>query len=184
MRGDVLVLLADGLVILCLARFWLQRAGLDSRHPLAAFVMQTTDWLVNPLGKILPPKRAEWACVIAGLLLYYLVFSVMTLVASPFGFGMKVVLANMLFSLLGVLKSLAYVLLIGLVIRMVCSFRSPYSPLAVALQRVFAPLLAPFSFLRIGRYDFSGSLLVLVLWLWLGRLLPQLVMQLNLWLLH
>ena len=48
MRGDLLILLSDGIVILCIARCLLQWAGLDANHPLARFCIQATDWLVKP----------------------------------------------------------------------------------------------------------------------------------------
>ena len=57
MRGDLLILLADGIVILCLARLFLQAAGLSENHALLAFSKRSTDWLVNPLHKILPVKN-------------------------------------------------------------------------------------------------------------------------------
>ena len=43
MRGDLLILLSDGIVILCIARCLLQWAGLDANHPLARFCIQATD---------------------------------------------------------------------------------------------------------------------------------------------
>lgn len=91
MRGDLLILLSDGIVILCIARCLLQWAGLDANH---------------------------------------------------------------------------------------------HSPVSVSLQRIFESVLRPFVFLRVGRYDFSGSVLALALWFWLGYVLPQLFRMLNLWLLQ
>ncbi|WP_416191713.1 YggT family protein [Neisseria sp. CCUG12390] len=184
MRGDLLLLLADGLVILCLTRCVLQWAKLDNRHPLMRFCIQMTDWLVRPLHKI-SPSYGKWdvACVLAGLILYYVVFMLIAFIGSPSGFGAKWIAANFLFALLNTLKAAAYVLLMGLVIRMVSSFSRPYSELSVIMQRIFEPLLRPFAFLRIGRIDFSGSVLVLMLWFWLSYLLPVLISRLNLWLL-
>lgn len=184
MRGDLLLLLADGLAILCLTRCVLQYAGLDGRHPLSRFCMQTTDWLVRPLRKM-PQPQGKWdfACVLAALLLYYVVFMLITFIAQPAGFGGKLAAVNFLFALLHMLKAAAYVLLMGLVVRMVSSFTQPYSALSAAMQRIFEPILRPFAFLRIGRIDFSGSLLVLILWFWLSYLLPMLISRLNLWLL-
>ncbi|STZ77190.1 YggT family protein [Bergeriella denitrificans] len=185
MRGDLLILLSDGLAILCLARFLLQWAGLDSRHPLAAFCRQITGWLVAPLARLLPAGgNKEWACILAVFLLYYAVFTVMALLALPGGFGTKIIAANLILAALGLLKSAAYVLLIGLVMRTVSSFSNPYSPLAAALQRIFGPMLRPFTFLRAGRMDFSAALPALVLWLWLAYFLPRLTVGLNLWLLR
>jgi len=43
MRGDLLILLADGIVILCLARLFLQAVGLSENHALLAFSKRSTD---------------------------------------------------------------------------------------------------------------------------------------------
>lgn len=185
MRGELLVLLSDGIVILCLARFLFQAAEVNGHHPLAVFSIRATDWLVRPLRRIMPARgRWDFACVAAGLLLYYAVFTAIVWLAQPAGFGGKTILANLLLAALGVCKSAAYVLLIGLALRMISSLRDPYSATAALMQRIFMPILQPFAFLRIGRYDFSGSLLALVLWIWLSRILPQLVGRINLWLLQ
>lgn len=184
MRGDLLLLLADGLVILCLARFLLQWVQVSPDYPLMRFCVQTTDWLIKPLHKLAPPSgRRDFACMLAGLLLYYVVFMLITFLAMPTGFGTKWIAANFLFALLSTFKAAAYVMLIGMVVRMVCSFSRPYSELSVIMQRIFEPILRPFAFLRIGRIDFSASVLVLVLWVWLGYILPVLISRLNLWLL-
>jgi len=60
----------------------------------------------------------------------------------------------------------------------------PYGELLPALQRIFMPLTQAFSMLRIGRYDFSGSVIAIILWLWLTRLVPALIIQLNMWILQ
>lgn len=88
MRGDLLILLSDGIVILCIARCLLQWAGLDANHPLARFCIQATDWLVKPIRKLVPPQ-GKWdvACILAGLLFYYAVFILIRLTASSEGFG-------------------------------------------------------------------------------------------------
>lgn len=184
MRGDLLLLLADGIAILCAARFFLQAAGLHSEHPLLAFCTKTTDWLIRPLHKLMPAKKYDTACLLAALLLYYAVFTLITLVAQPIAFGTKIIAVNLVLALLNVLKSASYVLLIGLFIRMVSSIKNPYSLLCVALDRIYRPILAPVQFLRYGRYDFSGSVLALLLWIWLGSLLPDIMRQINLWLLQ
>lgn len=184
MRGDLLLLLADGLAILCLARFLLQWVRVDQDYPLMRFCTQTTNWLVKPLHKLAPPSgTGDFACVLAALLLYYVVFMLITFLAMPAGFNTKWIAANFLFALLSTLKAAAYVLLMGLVVRMISSFSRPYSELSVIMQRIFDPILRPLAFLRIGRIDFSASVLVLVLWFWLSYLLPVLISRLNLWLL-
>ena len=185
MRGDLLILLSDGIVILCIARCLLQWAGLDANHPLTRFCIQATDWLVKPIRKLVPPQ-GKWdvACILAGLLFYYAVFILIRLTASSEGFGGRVIAVNFIFAVLAMMKAAAYVLFIGLFVRMVLSIKKPYSPVSVSLQRIFESVLRPFVFLRVGRYDFSGSVLALALWFWLGYVLPQLFRMLNLWLLQ
>lgn len=184
MRGELLLLLADGLAILCITRCLLHWAQLDAAHPLHAFSRQTTEWLVKPLRKAAPNTEWDGASLLAAALLYYVVYMLMTWLSLPEGFSLKLVGINILFTLLAMLKAAAYVLLIGLVIRMLLSFQAPYSMLNAALHRIYTPLLKPFAFLRIGRYDFSGSLLALALWWWLSAVLPQLTSRINLWLLQ
>lgn len=184
MMIKIILLLADVLAIVCLARCLLQWAGLPFEHPLAQFCTQTTNWLVRPLRKATPPLgRWDLACVLACVLIYYLAFTLVLLLALPGGFGMRLMAANLLFTVLNLFKAAAYVLLLGLLLRMVLSFSKPYSPLLPVLHRIFEPLSRPFVFLKIGRFDFSGSVLVLVLWFWLSAILPQMISRLNLWLL-
>lgn len=130
-----------------------------------------------------PLGRWDLACVLACVLVYYLAFTLVLLLALPGGFGMRLMAANLLFTVLNLFKAAAYVLLLGLLLRMVLSFSKPYSPLLPVLHRIFEPLSRPFVFLKIGRFDFSGSVLVLVLWFWLSAILPQMISRLNLWLL-
>ena len=185
MRGELLLLLSDGLAILCITRFLLLQAGLDSRDPLLGFAMQATDWLVQPLHKIIPARgQKDRASIAAVAILYYLVFTAIALVAGTGGFGGRMIAANLLFALLHLFKSVLYVFLLGLVIRLIVSMRAPYSLLLAALEQIYRPLLKPFGFLRVGRYDFSGSLFALILWYLLSTLLPGIVRQINLWLLN
>ncbi|WP_165010638.1 YggT family protein [Neisseria yangbaofengii] len=184
MKADLLLLLADGLVIVMVARCLLHWAKLEDNHPLAAFCRQTTDWLVNPLRKAAPAAGWDTACLLAGLLVYYIAYMVVAWVELPGSIGGKIMAANFIFALIGMLKAVTYALLFGLIIRMLLSFQNPYSPLVMVLQRIFEPVSRPFAFLRIGRYDFSGSLVALVLWFLLVDFLPKLVSSVNLWLLR
>ncbi|PSJ79466.1 hypothetical protein C7N83_12025 [Neisseria iguanae] len=185
MKADLLLLLADSLVIVMVARYLLHWAKLDSTHPLAVFCRQTTECLVKPLRKAVPSAgRQDSACLLAGLLVYYTIYMVVTWVELPGSIGGRIMAANFIFALIGMLKAVAYVLLFGLIIRMLLSFNNPYSPLMVVLQRIFEPVSRPFAFLRVGRYDFSGSVAALVLWFFLVGFLPKLASSVNLWLLR
>lgn len=186
MLDNLVLLLADALAIVCLARMLLQWGQLHYRAPLAEFCRSSTDWLIRPLRRLAPPLgRWDSACILAVLLVYYLAFSLLMLLGLPeTRISGKLVAANVAFTLLAAFKATAYVLLFGLVVRMILSLSAPHSALMPVLQRIFEPLTRPFAALRLGRWDFSAAVLVTALWLWLSVLLPQIMMRLNLWLLQ
>ncbi|EER57528.1 hypothetical protein NEIFL0001_2415 [Neisseria flavescens SK114] len=164
MRGDLLLLLADAIAILCITRFLLRYAGLAAEHPLLKFSIQATGWLTKPWQKAFPSgEKTDWYCLPAGFLVYYLACTAIIFISPALSISNKLILANFWFAALHMLKAAAYTLLIGLIIRMVSSIQSHYSPLTYAIERILQPLLKPFSFLRVGRYDFSGSLLALLI---------------------
>ena len=164
MRGDLLLLLADAIAILCITRFLLRYAGLAAEHPLLKFSIQATGWLTKPWQKAFPSgEKTDWYCLPAGFLVYYLACTAIIFISPALSISNKLILANFWFAVLHMLKAAAYTLLIGLIIRMVASIQGRYSPLTYAIERILQPLLKPFSFLRLGRYDFSGSLLALLI---------------------
>ena len=164
MRGDLLLLLADAIAILCITRFLLRYAGLAAEHPLLKFSIQATGWLTKPWQKAFPSgEKTDWYCLPSGFLVYYLACTAIIFISPALSISNKLILANFWFAVLHMLKAAAYTLLIGLIIRMVSSIQGRYSPLTYAIERILQPLLKPFSFLRVGRYDFSGSLLALLI---------------------
>lgn len=164
MRGDLLLLLADAIAILCITRFLLRYAGLAAEHPLLKFSIQATGWLTKPWQKAFPSgEKTDWYCLPAGFLVYYLACTAIIFISPALSISNKLILANFWFAVLHMLKAAAYTLLIGLIIRMVASIQGRYSPLTYAIERILQPLLKPFSFLRVGRYDFSGSLLAFLI---------------------
>ena len=181
MFNQFVVLLADALAMLLLARCLLQYGRLHYMLPLAPLCGRSRDWPVKPLPLRPPPlgclarARSLAACVCCAVL--YLLLSLINLPAGMFGW--PVVAADVLLAALALTRSAAYVLLGGLLWRMVLSLSQAYSPLVAVLNRVYEPLCRPFAFLRIGRWDFSGSLLALLLWGWIGWGLPAIIMHLN-----
>lgn len=171
MRGDLLLLLADAIAILCITRFLLRYAGLAAEHPLLKFSIQATGWLTKPWQKAFPSgEKTDWYCLPAGFLVYYLACTAIIFISPALSISNKLILANFWFAALHMLKAAAYTLLIGLIIRMVSSIQGRYSPLTYAIERILQPLLKPFSFLRAGRYDFSGSLLALLIMVVVGQM--------------
>ena len=158
MFNQFVALLADALAMLLLARCLLQYGRLNYMHPLAQFCCRSSDWLVKPLRRLLPPLGGlDSACILAAWLLYVVLYLLLSLINLPAGmFGWQIAAADVLLSL-----------------------SQAYSPLVAVLNRVYEPLCRPFAFLRIGRWDFSGSLLALLLWGWIGWGLPAIIMHLN-----
>jgi len=83
MRGDLLLLLADAIAILCITRFLLRYAGLAAEQPLLKFSIQATGWLTKPWQKAFPSgEKTDWYCLPSGFLVYYLA-------CPPFFCGLK-----------------------------------------------------------------------------------------------
>jgi YggT family protein len=182
--SKTLFLLASALAIMCWARLLLQWGKLPFLHPLAQFCVHSTNWLIRPLRRITPPL-GQWdtACILATIIIYYLatalsLFTTFTWI-QPDG---RIIAASLLFSILFSLKALCYALFIGLVIQMFLSLCKPYSILLLTLHRIYMPLTRPFAFLRIGKYDFSATVILIVLWLCLEWWLPQATSKISYWL--
>ena len=181
MLSKLIYLCADALAILCWGRLLLQWAKLPFLHPLAQFCIKGSNWLVRPLRKILPPLgRWDSACIMAVVLIYYL-----ATLLNLFGelarqnIDTRIIVANLLITLIFAMKALCYTLFLGLFVRMFLSFSKPYSILLLTLQRIYIPLTRPFSFLRIGNFDFSATILLIVLYLCLEWCFPYLLNQIS-----
>lgn len=173
--------LADAMASLMLARGLLQYARLHIRHSLAAFLLASTDWLVKPLRRIVPPLGLwDTACLAAAFVVYLLAYgSIFGFSLMDIGFSARLLALYVVLAALSVSKAAAYVILGGLFWRAILSLANPHSPLMPVLQRIYVPLCRPFAFLRLGRWDFSGSLVALLAWWWLAWSFPQLLNQMG-----
>lgn len=184
MFQKIIQLLADGFAMLCIGRCLLQWGRMRFDEPAARFCKQFTEWLVAPVRRVVKPfGRWDVACIAAAAFVYYLAFAAIVFLSLPGVAPAKAMAAVLCYTLIGLVKSTCYLLFIGLFVRMVLSFNNPAGKLLPILNNIFEPLLRPFVFLKIGRYDFSGSILVLVLWIWLVTFSPDLVRQIDTWLL-
>lgn len=184
MLQKIIQLLADGFAMLCIGRCLLQWGKMHFDHPIARFCKQFTEWLVRPVRKVFKPiGRWDIAYIVAAVAVYYIAFALIVFLSLPHANPAKSLIAVLCYTLISMVKTLCYLLFIGLFARMVLSFNNPVGKLLPVLNNIFEPLLRPFVFLRIGRYDFSGSILVLVLWIWLVTFSPNLIHRLDLWLL-
>lgn len=182
---DVVLMLALVFGIVCFGRLLLQFGRLHIDHPLAQFTTRSSQWLVKPLRRIVPAwGRFDMACVVAALLVMYVAHMLIAL----WVFGDVAVLGNGVFlagkvvaTLLMALKALTYALLIGLLIQTVLSWQQRPTHLLTVLQRIYQPLTKPFAWMRYRQFDFSASVLALLLWWWLVAVLPYLQQTLDTW---
>lgn len=168
-----------------LLRFFLQRGGLSVSHPLAQLSMTLTDWIARPARKIIRPVKGwDTALPVAAFVVLLLVQIALLIVRLSMGatFSPAQIPYAVANALLYLTQAAAYALIACLIIQMVLSFADPYNPLMRTVCQVLQPFTRPFRFLRIGRIDFSGSLIFIALWLYTGVGVPYLRYLLRVWL--
>ena len=178
----MLIRLIESLVVfwctVLMLRLFLQRGGLHISHPLANLCATLTNFVVRPARKLIQPVKG-WDMALVVIAFVCLLFIELAVVLY------QVLYLNLPFNAISVLfavghtllllsVAMAYALIACLVVQMVLSFSDPYNPLMNTVSRVLYPLTRPFSFLRIGHFDFSGSVVFLALWLWVGAVVPYL----------
>ena len=162
---------------IAMLRFFLQRGGLHISHPLAQWLHNLTQFVVAPARKIIKPI-AGWDMAIVAVVFFVLLL--VQIIAWGFlSFArLHMFVVNYLYvigsALLQLTQATAYALIACLVIQMVLSFSDPYNSLSRTVNAVLRPFTKPFSMLRIGQFDFSGSLIFLALWLWVSIAVPYL----------
>ncbi len=174
--------LIEGLFVfwctILMLRLFLQRGGLHISHPLANLCASATNFVVRPARRLIPPVKGwDMALVVVAfvcLLLLELAINLYIALSINLPFNAIYVLYAVGHALLLLSVSVAYALIACLIIQMVLSFSDPYNPLMQTTSRVLYPLTRPFRFLRIGHFDFSGSVVFLALWLWVGAVVPYL----------
>lgn len=168
---------ADIFGLICFMRFFLQIAKIHYGHQLAQFCVKGSNWLVLPLRRGLPAiKQWDTASVMAAWVIYFVSFTLISVLGIMEGghFSGKLVLFNVLISVLMTIKSAAYVFIGALLLQAILSMTAPTADILPALHRLTAKSRAPFHFLRLGQFDFSGTVVLLIL-LWLtGTILPTL----------
>ena len=134
------------LTVALLLRFYMQAFRVSFANQLGAFVVQITDWLVKPLRRILPGLFGlDLASLLpAYLLQVVLVFAVFSLrgVLSIVDTE-RLIIALLWQGALATLRISLYLLMGVLLLQVILSWVSPYSPLAPPLARLTRPFLAP-----------------------------------------
>lgn len=134
---EVVVTLAGGA---CLLRFAMHRRAQSTRNPLGGFVRALSDWLVQPLRRIIPPSGSvDLASLVAAWLLKILQWAVLMALLRVGRWSVLPVVALVDTARLGI--TVAMILIIAAV---VLSWTQNRGLLADAIQSLTEPLLAPF----------------------------------------
>ena len=174
----VIDLLAFVLIGACFLRAWMIASSMTMVVQPGRFVVAVTDWLVQPLRRMLPRGmslgRWDGACLLGALILAFAYGGVWTAAAlsnanaDVSGAVMLAAVPVAAFKMLlrVVLQGLFYLLLMYAVL----SWVQPQAPAYGVLSRLLEPLLSPFqrAIPRIGGVDLSALLLMLVLQVLLG----------------
>jgi len=136
------------LIAAALLRAWMNHMRVQMSVQPGRFVMAVTDWLVQPLRRVLPQSlakgRIDWGSLLAAVLLAQAYAGLSLALLSLDGAMPVNVLPLLLILAVRMLLRVALQgLMILLLIYAVLSWVQPQSPLLGALDRLCAPLLRP-----------------------------------------
>lgn len=163
--------IASLLGALLLLRAWLYYWAMSPRHPLAMLCRRFTDWLVNPIMRVVKPKgAADWPALIAAFLVAVLAVlmhrTIGHLPATPIG------LLIAPFAML--VRWAAEMVSWGAVIWCVLSWVTPQHPMSYTLGTLLDPFLRPIRRIvpTIRNIDLSPMILILLTYVVLVLVTP------------
>ena len=134
-------------VVALLLRFYLQWARASYRNPLSEFLQALTDFMVRPARRLIP---GLWGLDLATLALAWLVQLVEILIVlqiKDYGLGPaagQTFAAAALLALVLLVKIGLYIVMAAVIVQVVLSWVSPYSPVMPLLNGMTRPLLRVF----------------------------------------
>jgi len=155
-------------VVALLLRFYLQWARAPYRNPLSEFLQAVTDFMVRPARRLVP---GLWGLDLATLVLAWLVqLAEILLVMQIKGYGLgpaageSLAMAALL-ALVMLLKVGLYVVMFAIIVQVVLSWVSPYSPLMPLANSLTRPFLRVFQrrVPPIGNVDLSPLFVLVVI---------------------
>jgi len=155
--------LAAFFVYLLLARFHFQWLRVPFRNQVGEFIVVTTNWIVQPARRLIPPIAGlDLATAVAAWLLQ-LVALVVLGALSPHAGGGVATLA--LVALIDLLRFSLYILSFAVVVQAVLSWVNPYTPVGPVFDAVTRPFLRPVRRLlpSIANVDLSPLVLLILL---------------------
>ena len=146
----------------CLLRLYMQHQRVPFANPVGRFVFALTDWLVLPLRRIVPSMgRWDMASLVGAYLLKLAQFGLLWVLAG----GAASAAWVPLLAVFG-LAQMAISGLTGLlIVYVILSWTQTRSPIGVVVDRLCAPLLAPFRRIipLVGGIDLSPLALLVLL---------------------
>jgi YggT family protein len=155
-------------VLLILLRFYFQWLRVPFRNQLGEFIVATTNWMVKPARRVVPPLLgldfASFLCawlLQAALLALLLVIGGRDLSSAP-GIAAGTVAA---LALVDLLQLSLRILLFAVIVQAVLSWVAPHNPLQTVLDAITRPMLRPIRrFLPpVANVDLSPLVLILAL---------------------
>jgi YggT family protein len=155
-------------VVALLLRFYLQWARAPHRNPLSEFLQALTDFMVRPARRVVP---GLWGLDLSTLVLAWIVQWVeilLVLQIRDYGLGPaagQTLAAAGLLAAVMVLKIGLYVVMAAVIVQVVLSWVSPYSPLMPLANSMTRPFLRVFQrrVPPIGNVDLSPLFVVVVI---------------------
>lgn len=168
MFGDIFRLLLDTAFTIfgaaLIARAWIHAVRMHPFNPVARFIYQATNWLVNPLRRVVPSAGAiDWASLIGAWLTALVYLVLMWLVTI----GVLIPLSSLPLALgvsfLTVVKW-AFNLMVWITLaQAILSWVNPSAPIMPVLQTLTDPLLEPIRrILPRSGIDFSPLVLLVL----------------------
>ncbi|UXY14711.1 YggT family protein [Chitiniphilus purpureus] len=156
------------LILVFLARFYLQAFQTSFRHPLGQFVLALTNWAVLPVRRVLPPLRGydTASFALAGFTALLMHMLLLAITPWPFVFIAPLsLLALALVAALELFKMSLYLLFAAVLGQAVLSWIAPYNPLMPLLNTLTAPFLRPLRRVipPVGGIDITPLLLLLAI---------------------
>ena len=170
MIGEILRFLLDivfnliGAILL--ARAWIHAAKLHPFNPMSQAIHQATNWLVEPLRKVVPTKGGlfDWASLLGALLAAMAYLLLMWLVSTSSMLPAKLLPGLMGASVVTVGRWALNLIVWMTLIQMVLSWVNPLATIMPVLTTLTDPLLAPIRRItpKLGALDLAPLVLLVL----------------------
>lgn len=137
---------ASLLILLLLARFYMQTAHVPFHHAFGQLILKLTNFIIIPARRIIPSIAGlDTACLVAAwLIALFMHWALLAITPWPLNFLAPAnILAIMLLALLEVLRLSLYLLSAVVIGLAILSWVNPRSPLMPLLLRLAEPFLRP-----------------------------------------